>query len=150
MRFFGVFELADRSDDFRMVFLADDDDFGAVFFQPGNLPVYFGYQRTGSVKNRQAAAFGFFGNVPSDPVCRKHDRTPVGNLCQFVNEDGALGAKIFNHKLVVDNLVPHENRCPVLFQRLFNNTDRPPYAGAETARFGEIYVQSPFVHDLKA
>ena len=133
--------LTDGSDNFRMLFFSDDYDFPPFFGQLPYLPVHFGNQRAGGVDNRKLSAGGFrldgFGNT----MCRKNDRTAVVfDFVKVFNKYDTALPQVFNHVPVVDDFMPHVNRCAVIFQGFFHQRNCPFYTGAEPARHGEVDV----------
>ncbi len=67
----------------------------------------------------------------------EHHRHVVGNLVEFLDEDGALGLQPLDHIAIVDDFVPHIDRGAVFLERALDNFDGAVDTGAETARRGD-------------
>ena len=65
---------------------------------------------------------------------REHHDGAGGRIVQFVDEDGALGAQVFDHVAVVDDLVAHVDRRAVQLERALDDVDGAIDAGTEAAR----------------
>src|SRR5690606_14426184 len=125
---------AQRALDFGVPPVADHDDLAAFLAHAGDLDVDLGDQRTRGVEDALTALFGLGADGARDAVRREdHDRA-CGGVFEFVDEDGALGAQVFDHVAVVHDFVAHVDRRPVDFQCALDDLDGPVHAGAETAR----------------
>jgi len=129
-----LFVYAHCPDHFRVAFMADENDMSAFFKLPLGLAVDFGYKRTGCIDIDHIAPRGFGGNRFGDPVGAEHDRLVVGDLVQFFDKNRALRLKAFDDIFVVDDFVPHIDRCTIAFERLFHDLDCAVDPGAKPAR----------------
>ena len=76
----------------------------------------------------------------------KDHRHVVGDLVQFIDEDGALGFKPFDHEAVMDDLVADIDGSAVFLQGDFDDLDRAVHPGTEAAGAGQQDGQRPFGH----
>ncbi|MNY51145.1 hypothetical protein D3C86_1867090 [compost metagenome] len=65
------------------------------------------------------------------------DDDVVRYLVQFLDEDGAAGAQVLDHELVVHHFMAHVDRRAEHFQGAIDDLDRAVDAGAEAAGVGE-------------
>jgi hypothetical protein len=72
-------------------------------------------------------------------------RAAARHLVQLLYENGALGAQIVDHVLVVHDLVAHVDRRAELRQGALDDRDGALYACAEAARIGKHYFHGRIV-----
>src|SRR6185436_3394068 len=65
------------------------------------------------------------------------------NFRQFLYKDGALGAQIIHHILVVYHFVADVDGCAMKLQRALDDVNGTVYAGAEAAGIGEDDLHGP-------
>ena len=121
--------------------MADQDDLAALAGVVAAFLVHLGDQRTGGVDHRQVAALRLFLHLRRDAVGAEDGDGAFGNLVEFLDEDGALGAQRFDDVLVVDDLVPDVDGRAVERQRALDDLDRAFDAGAEAARLRQKHAQ---------
>ena len=66
------------------------------------------------------------------------DDDVVGHLVEFIDEDGAAVAQVFDHELVVHHFVTDVDRRAEDFQRTVDDLDRSVHTRAEAAGIGEF------------
>ncbi|MNV95635.1 hypothetical protein D3C71_1905460 [compost metagenome] len=74
------------------------------------------------------------------------DDDVVGDLVQFLDEDGAARAQVFDHELVVHHLVTHVDRRAEDFQSAVDDFDGAVDTGAEAAGIGEFDMHGDSRH----
>ena len=70
-------------------------------------------------------------------MCRKNHRlTGVWDFVELLHKNGAFRPQCFHNEAVVNDLVPHVDGWPILFEREFDDLDRPVDTGTEATRRG--------------
>ncbi|MNV28603.1 hypothetical protein D3C71_1198000 [compost metagenome] len=123
--------------DFGMALVADHDDLAAGGAHASHFNMNLGHQRAGGVKHLQPARLGFRPHRLGHAVGREHDDGARGRVVQFIDEDRALGAQVFHHIAVVDDLMAHVDRGAMQFDRALDDVDGAVHAGTEAARLGQ-------------
>ena len=79
----------------------------------------------------------------------EHDYRPFWDLLDLFNEPRSLRPQVLNHTSVVNDLMPHVDRRPVLPERGLHN----PYGSfnprAEAPRLGQYDSQTSFVSTIR-
>src|SRR5690606_26251123 len=117
--------------------VADHDDLAAGGAHARDLDVHLGDQRAGGVEYLQAARLGFLAHGLGHAMGREHDDGAGGSLVELVDEDGALGAQVFDDVAVVDDFMAHVDGRAVQFERALDDVDGAVDAGTEAARLGQ-------------
>lgn len=102
--------------------------------------MHLGDQRAGGVEHLQAAAIGFVTHGLGDAVGAEDDDVVVRHLVEFLDEDGATGAQVLDHELVVHHFVTHVDRRAEDFQGAVDDLDGAVDTGAEATGVGEFDV----------
>ena len=68
---------------------------------------------------------------------RKDTGRALGDFVDLLHEHRTLGLEVFDHKAVVDDLVPHVDRCAQRIERALHNFNRAVYTSAEPTGVGE-------------
>ena len=105
-------QLAERADHFRVMGMADQQDFAAALEVDRRLPVHLGHQRAGCIQREEIARAGVGGDRLRNPVRREHHRRVgiVGDFSQFLDENGAFGPQAVHDIAVMDDLVADIDR----------------------------------------
>ena len=130
-------DLAHRADDFRVAFMADEQDVHSVALVPLRLGMNLRYQGAGGVDIGHVAAGRLGGDDLGDAVGGKDHRAVVGAFGELFHEDGAHGFQALHDMGVVDDFMPHEDRGAPLGQGLFDDLDGPVDPRAEAARLSQ-------------
>jgi hypothetical protein len=93
---------------------------------------------SGQVASKMAAAaLGLLLHGLGDAVGREDQRGAGRHLVQLLDEDGALGLEVVDHKGVVHDLVAHIDGRAELGQRPLHDLDGAIHPGAKAARLGQ-------------
>src|SRR5690606_10055542 len=130
----AALRLPQRAFDFGMPLVTDHDDFTPGGAHAGDFDVHFGDQRARGVEHLQPARIGFLAHRLGHAVRREHHDGARRRLIELVDEDGSLGAQIFDHIAVVDDFVAYVDGRPVQLERAFDDIDGAVDAGTEAAR----------------
>ena len=117
-----------------MAFVADHDDLASLLAHARDFRVHLGHEGAGGIEHAQPARVGLAANREGHAVGGKDDGAARRNVRQFLDEDGALRAKVLHHELVVDDLVTHVDGRAVHLERALDDGDRAVDARAESAR----------------
>ena len=93
------------------------------------------------------AAVGFLGHRFRHAVRGEHDGRALRYLVQLMNEDCALGHKLFDDEAIMDDLVPDIDRAAEPLDRALDDLDGTVHPGAEAPRTGENDRQAGKFHD---
>lgn len=129
----AIGQLAERTDDFGVAGVADEDDVTALFVGALGLFVDLGYQRTGRVDVVEPARFGLGRNRLGNAMRAEHDRNAIGHLIERFDENRPLRLQRFNDIAVMDDLVPDIDGGAITLDRQLDDADRPVDAGAKAA-----------------
>ena len=131
----------------RMAGMADQDDGVAPTMVQLGLTVHLGDERARGVDGEETTSASLHRNGLRDAMGREdHGRIGRRDLVQFLDKDGTLLLQRFDHVLVVDDLVPDEDRGAIDRESLLDRVDRANHAGAETARGAEQDLQRRLCH----
>ena len=147
---FGILRRLDQGDgpfgqlphgafDLGVAGVADQHNLAARREMPLGLDMDLGDQRTGCIQVEQLAAAGFGGDRLRHAMGRKDHRPIRRALIEFLDEDRPERTQALDDMAVMDDLMPHEDRRAVLFQRAFNDLDGAIHPGTEAARRGEAH-----------
>ena len=155
-------QLPQRSHDFGVTGMANEDDVPTGFARTLRLLMHLGHQGTGCVDIFKSACFRLGRNSLGHAVGAENDRDAVGHLIERFDENRALGAQRVDDIAVVDDFVPDIDRCPETLDCKLHDTDRPVDARTKAARcrnqqlqFGRraavgMYRRQGSVHDAGA
>ena len=93
--------LAEGSDNFVVVMVADEDERITFLGELDGFDVNFGDQRASGIDHAQAAALAVLADFGRDAVGAVDDALAVRHFVFAIDEDGALAAEFVNHKAVV-------------------------------------------------
>ena len=128
--------LAAGADHLDVVGVADErDEMAAVRIAPG-LRVHLRDERAHRVDHDEPAALAVLPHRRRDAVGGEHADRAGRDVVLVVDEDGAEPLEPLDHMVVVDDLVAHVDRRPVLLQQDLDDLDRAVDSGAERARGG--------------
>ena len=116
-----------------MIAVADEDDRVAPLGQRDGLEVDLGDERAGRVDDLELARSGLGDDVGSDAMRGEDQPGAVGDLGEFLDEDGALPAKRVDDVAVVDDLVANIDLPAAQLKRALDDLDGAHDAGAEAA-----------------
>ena len=129
--------LAHGPDHLGMAGMAHQQHGAALPVMALHLAVHLGDQRTGRVRMHELAPLGFGRHTLGHAMRREDDHRAVRHLVQLADEDRTQPLQLVDHMPVVDDLVPHIDRRPVLPQRLLDDRDGALDPGTEAARARE-------------
>ncbi|MPN59420.1 hypothetical protein SDC9_207141 [bioreactor metagenome] len=99
--------------------------------------MHLGDQRAGRIEDGKAAALGLLLHGLGDAVGREDQRGAGRHFVQLLDEDGALGLEVVDHKSVVHDLVAHIDGRTELGQCPLHDLDGAIHSGTKAARFGQ-------------
>jgi hypothetical protein len=121
--------------------VAHEDDVVVLVREAHRLLVHLGHQRAGCVNRVQPALGGLGVDGRGDAVGGEDDAGAHRHLVGLGDEDGAALGEGLHDVLVVDDLLAHVDRRPVVVQGLLDGVDGAVHAGAVAARGGH---EDPF------
>jgi hypothetical protein len=124
--------------------VADHDDFHALSGKLLYLYVNLGHQRAGGIEDLEFSGHGMVSNLSRDPVGTHDHSGTERNLVKILYEHCALLAKVSNHMVVVDNLMPDINGGAESLERPLDNLNGAVHTGTKTPRFREKNLH--FIH----
>ena len=89
---------------------------------------------------RRSRAWAAARTAGETPCALKTSSEPLGTSAGVVDEDGALGAQLFDDVAVVDDLVADVDGRAVALEREIHDLDGAVHAGAEAAGIGEQHA----------
>ena len=113
--------------------VAHEDDVVVLVREAHRLLVDLGHQRAGRVNGGQPALGGLGVDGRGDAVGGEDDAGPHRNLVGLGDEDGSALREGVHDELVVDDLLAHVDRRPVVGQGLLDGVDGAVHAGAVAA-----------------
>ena len=134
----AIVVLAHRPFDFGMTGVTDQDDLAPGSSVAADFHVNLGDQRTGGVKNLEAALRRLLPHRARYAVGAENQGGAVGHFVQMFDKDRAASAQIIHHKAVMHDLVAHVDRCAKQFQRPFDNADGPIHPGAKATGISQM------------
>ncbi len=135
-----VFGMLDEHDPFRfaegafrlvVTGMADERDLVAASVEPVHFVVHFGDQGARGVHDVQVPIRRFCSHRRRHAVGGKDDKSAIGNVVEFVHEDGAPSLQLGHHVAIVDDLSPHIDGRAVLLEHAFDGLDRALDTGAK-------------------
>jgi hypothetical protein len=116
--------------------MADQQDLAAALEVDRRLAMDLGHQRAGRVQGEEIARLGLGRNRFRHAMGRKYHRCIgiVGDLGQFLDENGALGLQAVDDVFIVHDLVADIDRGAIDGERPLHGVDGAHDAGAEAAR----------------
>ena len=141
-----VGRLARRALDLLVARVADQQDVVVGGGEPDGLLVHLGDQRAGGVDRLQLPRRRLGVHRGRDPVRREDHQLALGHVVGLVDEHRAALLQRRHHVLVVDDLLAHVDRRPVVLQRLLDGDHRAVDAGAVAAGRCEQDLLGGFGH----
>jgi hypothetical protein len=102
--------------------------------------MHFADKRTRGIQHREIATRSLVLDCLRHPMGAENSCRSGGDLVQLFDEPGALALKLVNDVAIVDDLVTHVNRRPVLHESAFHDLDSTYHACAETPRLRKNYL----------
>ena len=99
--------------------------------------MHLGDERADGVDDLEPALRALLVDLRRDAVRREDDQLALGNLVLGLDEDRAAGLEVADDMDVVDDLVAHVDRRPMLLEQLLDDVDRAHDSGAEASRRGD-------------
>src|SRR6185437_14046243 len=151
--FFGLYQqdrawnLSQRTLDFRMAGMADQDDGTPLSQVVAALRMHFRDEWTGRIEHTKAS-FGRLGlDLFCDAVGTKNRYCIRRYFRKVFYKVRPTCLECVDHAFIVHDLVAHINRRPILVERPFDNLDRANDARTKPARFSENHPHTapPFI-----
>ncbi len=129
--------LAEGADDFWMTPVPDECDVPTGIRLPLRLAMDLGDQRASGVEKVETARLRILGHSLGHAMGGEDDGAVVGNLVQFLDEDGALRAQAVDHIFIMDDLVPDIDGRAIFGDRALHDGDGAVHPRAKAARRGD-------------
>ncbi len=130
-------DLPHRALDLGVAGMADQDQLAALPDIALALIVHLGDERTGRIEHRQVAVRRLVLDAFRHPMGAEDGHRVGRHLRELLDEARPLGLEVFDHVLVVHDLVAHVDGRAVFLQRALDDLDRPNDAGAKTPRLSQ-------------
>ena len=124
--------------------MADQRDLEAAAGIAPRLCVHLGDERANGVHDLEAALRALLVDLGRDAVRREDDQLALGNLVLGLDEHRAARLEVADDMDVVDDLVAHVDRRPVLLEQLLDDVDRAHHSCAEAPGRGD---ENALAHD---
>ncbi len=118
--------------------VADEDAFLAVAAIARDFHMHLGYQRAGGIEHLEATLGGLAAHGLGDTMGTEDENDVVRHIGHVFDEDGAAGAQVVDHELVVHHFMTHIDGRTENIQRPVDDVDGAVHAGAEAAGIGEL------------
>ena len=128
------FGLPHRPLSLRMASMPNHHDLKALFAHFQDFDMNLGDQRASGIEYLEATALRLPAYGLRHAMRAEDQRRTRRNKCEILDEYRPLGSQVFDHILVVHNLVTHVDRCAVQFDGALNDADGALDARAKAAR----------------
>ena len=130
-------DLADRSFDFRMSRMTDEDQRAALGHVSAPLNMDFGDQRTGRIDGMKGAGLRLGFHVTRNAVGAEDRHGARGHFVQIFDEANAFRPQGFHDMPVVNDFVAHIDGGAVFGERPLDDIDRSDNARAKPTRLSK-------------
>ena len=133
----GIGRLPHRALDLDVAGMADQRDLETAAGIAPRLCVHLGDERANGIHDLEAALRALLVDLGRDTVRREDDQLAFGNLVLGLDEHRAARLEVAHDMDVVDDLVAHVDRRPVLLEQLLDDVDRAHHSCAEAPGCGD-------------
>jgi len=134
--------MADRTDDFRVVAMADQEHGAARLGVGRDFLVHLHDERAGSVDHRKVAVRGLSPHGGRDAMGTEDDPDARRHVLQILDKYHAPRNEVRHDVLVVNDVVTGVDRRPETFQRMLHDLNGARNTGAEPTWIGEHDLHS--------
>jgi hypothetical protein len=118
--------------------MADQNGIPTMSTVPDHFNMHFGDQGAGGIEDSQLALVGFIPDLFGYPMCAENHGSVIRNLIQLINEYSAFLSQGIDNESIVDDFMPHIDRCTKLFKCSLNDLDSTIYTGTKAPWIGKF------------